>query len=171
VCFLCHFPSGHPAFALRSTLPCGARTFLTVPEGTPRPSGLLAISIALTGTAISQVWRFRLLRNNSSAEARRTVEETSSLFGSHHLLASMRQDAASANGPDLMALLPLSRRASSVRKSLAGPYRPLLSPRGHPLTTAVYSERPSGVPLRGDAFWWRCVASHDRSTGECCPCP
>ena len=26
--FLCHFPSGRPAFALRSTLPCGARTFL-----------------------------------------------------------------------------------------------------------------------------------------------
>ena len=26
--FLCHFPSGRPAFALRSTLPFGARTFL-----------------------------------------------------------------------------------------------------------------------------------------------
>lgn len=31
MCFLCHFPSGHPALALPSTLPCRARTFLDPP--------------------------------------------------------------------------------------------------------------------------------------------
>ena len=29
VSFLCHFPSGRPAWVLPSALPCGARTFLT----------------------------------------------------------------------------------------------------------------------------------------------
>ncbi len=28
VCFLLHFPSGHPAWVLPSTMPCGVRTFL-----------------------------------------------------------------------------------------------------------------------------------------------
>ena len=28
VCFLWHFPAGHPGWALPTTLPCGARTFL-----------------------------------------------------------------------------------------------------------------------------------------------
>jgi hypothetical protein len=28
VCFLWHFPAGHPGSALPTTLPCGARTFL-----------------------------------------------------------------------------------------------------------------------------------------------
>src|SRR5690606_13699830 len=32
VCFLCHFPSGHPAWPLASTLPCEARTFLSWPR-------------------------------------------------------------------------------------------------------------------------------------------
>jgi len=36
VFFLWHFPSGHPGFVLRSTLPCGARTFLQRP-GTASP--------------------------------------------------------------------------------------------------------------------------------------
>jgi hypothetical protein len=30
VCFLWHFPAGHPGWALPTTLPCGARTFLDV---------------------------------------------------------------------------------------------------------------------------------------------
>jgi hypothetical protein len=36
--FLCHFPSGHPAWVLPSALPCGARTFLShlPPEGGDR---------------------------------------------------------------------------------------------------------------------------------------
>src|SRR5262249_39958241 len=29
VCFLCHFPSGHPDRALPGALPCGVRTFLS----------------------------------------------------------------------------------------------------------------------------------------------
>jgi len=29
VCFLWHFPAGHPGSVLPTTLPCGARTFLT----------------------------------------------------------------------------------------------------------------------------------------------
>ena len=39
VCSLWHFPSGRPAWALPSILPCGARTFL-IPKRT-RPSGPL----------------------------------------------------------------------------------------------------------------------------------
>ena len=40
VCFLWHFPAGHPGSLLATTLPCGARTFL---DGwlPPRPSGRL----------------------------------------------------------------------------------------------------------------------------------
>ena len=30
VCFLLHFPSGHPAWVLPSVLPCGVRTFLDI---------------------------------------------------------------------------------------------------------------------------------------------
>jgi hypothetical protein len=44
VCFLWHFPAGHPGSALPTTLPCGARTFLGDP-GKPeptRPPGQLA---------------------------------------------------------------------------------------------------------------------------------
>ena len=39
--FLCHFPSGHPAWALPSALPGGARTFLPPPESGERSPGLL----------------------------------------------------------------------------------------------------------------------------------
>ena len=41
VCFLWHCPAGHPGSALPTTLPCGARTFLTGPErpgATARPT-------------------------------------------------------------------------------------------------------------------------------------
>ena len=40
VCFLWHFPAGHPGSALPTTLPCGARTFLTglTPGATARPT-------------------------------------------------------------------------------------------------------------------------------------
>ena len=31
VCFLWHYPAGHPGSALPTTLPCGARTFLGAP--------------------------------------------------------------------------------------------------------------------------------------------
>ena len=44
VCFLWHCPAGHPGSALPTTLPCGARTFLTGPEGPARPSGRLTRS-------------------------------------------------------------------------------------------------------------------------------
>ena len=39
--FLCHFPSGRPAWALPSALPGGARTFLPPPESGERSPGLL----------------------------------------------------------------------------------------------------------------------------------
>jgi hypothetical protein len=44
VCFLWHFPAGHPGSALPTTLPCGARTFLDAPgePEAPRPPGQLA---------------------------------------------------------------------------------------------------------------------------------
>jgi hypothetical protein len=40
VCFLWHYPAGHPGSALPTTLPCGARTFLAglVPGATARPT-------------------------------------------------------------------------------------------------------------------------------------
>jgi hypothetical protein len=40
VCFLWHYPAGHPGSALPTTLPCGARTFLTgpAPGATARPT-------------------------------------------------------------------------------------------------------------------------------------
>src|ERR1700745_429284 len=40
VCFLWHCPAGHPGSALPTTLPCGARTFLTglAPGATARPT-------------------------------------------------------------------------------------------------------------------------------------
>ena len=40
VCFLWHCPAGHPGSALPTTLPCGARTFLTglTPGATARPT-------------------------------------------------------------------------------------------------------------------------------------
>ena len=40
VCFLWHFPAGHPGSLLATTLPCGARTFLDS-WWLPRPSGRL----------------------------------------------------------------------------------------------------------------------------------
>ena len=41
VCFLWHFPWGHPHWTLSSTLLCGARTFLPPPGSGERSSGLL----------------------------------------------------------------------------------------------------------------------------------
>jgi hypothetical protein len=41
VCFLWHCPAGHPGSTLSTTLPCGARTFLTGPRGPARPPGRL----------------------------------------------------------------------------------------------------------------------------------
>src|SRR5579863_8308538 len=40
VCFLWHCPAGHPGSVLPTTLPCGARTFLTgqTPGATARPT-------------------------------------------------------------------------------------------------------------------------------------
>jgi hypothetical protein len=44
VCFLWHYPAGHPGSALPTTLPHGARTFLGTPgePGATRPPGQLA---------------------------------------------------------------------------------------------------------------------------------
>ena len=41
VCSLLHFPSARAAQALPGTVPCGARTFLGIPEGMTRLSGRL----------------------------------------------------------------------------------------------------------------------------------
>ena len=45
VCSLWHCPAGHPGSVLPTTLPCGARTFLTGPctHGPARPPGRLAL--------------------------------------------------------------------------------------------------------------------------------
>ena len=42
VCFLWHFPAGHPGSVLPTTLPCGARTFLAGAMAPARPPGRLA---------------------------------------------------------------------------------------------------------------------------------
>src|SRR5690348_6050382 len=54
VCSLWHCPSGHPAWPLASTLPCGAPTFLDVvtrrpkpTTATPRPPGRLTIATVI----------------------------------------------------------------------------------------------------------------------------
>ena len=45
VCSLWHFPAGYPGWALPTTLPCGARTFLdSAVTCLPRPPGQLACS-------------------------------------------------------------------------------------------------------------------------------
>jgi hypothetical protein len=47
VCFLWHCPAGHPGSVLPTTLPCGARTFLTGPQARrDRPADSPAIRIA-----------------------------------------------------------------------------------------------------------------------------
>jgi hypothetical protein len=45
VCFLWHFPSGHPDWPLASTLPCGVPTFLDPVDAGPRPPGRLTALI------------------------------------------------------------------------------------------------------------------------------
>ena len=55
VCFLWHFPAGHPGSALPTTLPCGARTFLVdagEPEST-RPPGQLTRRSPILGRRAS----------------------------------------------------------------------------------------------------------------------
>jgi hypothetical protein len=50
VCFLWHYPAGHPGSALPTTLPCGARTFLTGPEARrDRPADSPAVQDTPTG--------------------------------------------------------------------------------------------------------------------------
>ena len=47
VCFLWHYPAGHPGSVLPTTLPCGARTFLTGPRGPARPPGRLTRNVRI----------------------------------------------------------------------------------------------------------------------------
>jgi hypothetical protein len=44
VCFLWHFPAGHPDWPLTSTVPYGAPTFLDQVRAWPRPPGRLTVS-------------------------------------------------------------------------------------------------------------------------------
>jgi len=55
VCFLWHCPAGHPGWALATTLPLGARTFLNDVRRCDRPAGSPAVLLgyALTGCAPS----------------------------------------------------------------------------------------------------------------------
>src|SRR5215831_16075029 len=73
VCFLWHCPAGHPGSALPTTLPCGARTFLTgfPRRGRPADSPAAASSIGAgrvswVDAAARQRWR-----PTSSAHSRR----------------------------------------------------------------------------------------------------
>jgi len=63
VCFLWHCPAGRPGLALPTTLPCGARTFLTGPRGPARPPGRLTrTKDTATGCATAAcAWRRRRL--------------------------------------------------------------------------------------------------------------
>jgi len=47
--FLCHFPSGRPAWVLPSALPCGARTFLSRRKRRPRTLGPLRVHCSTLG--------------------------------------------------------------------------------------------------------------------------
>src|SRR6202011_3078589 len=47
VCFLWHCPAGHPGSVLPTTLPFGARTFLTGPLGPARPPGRLTQDVRI----------------------------------------------------------------------------------------------------------------------------
>ena len=47
VCFLWHCPAGHPGSALPTTLPCGARTFLTGLPRRDRPAGSPAVFLSV----------------------------------------------------------------------------------------------------------------------------
>src|ERR1700691_267026 len=59
VCFLWHYPAGHPGSALPTTLPCGARTFLTgpAPGATAPPthphSGYCRFAAPAAGSALA----------------------------------------------------------------------------------------------------------------------
>lgn len=55
VCFLWHYPADHSGWALPTTVPEGARTFLGAPEcdATVRPTGPCSIVLALPDTVCS----------------------------------------------------------------------------------------------------------------------
>ena len=59
VCFLCHFPSGHPDRGLPGALPCGVRTFLPArpDRGQGARSGRLANCGGLSKSYPSVSWR------------------------------------------------------------------------------------------------------------------
>ena len=50
VCFLWHCPAGHPGWALPTTLPCGARTFLGGSPRRGRPAGSSVSSLGLVSS-------------------------------------------------------------------------------------------------------------------------
>ena len=52
--FLCHFPSGRPAWALPSALPGGARTFLSLPKAkSGHPAYWAKLSIASLASSLA----------------------------------------------------------------------------------------------------------------------
>jgi hypothetical protein len=62
VCSLWHCPAGHPGWALPTTLPCGARTFLST-AGVPRPPDRLA------SPSLGQLWRIPTSEGSNSSTA------------------------------------------------------------------------------------------------------
>jgi len=74
--FLCHFPSGRPAWVLPSALPGGARTFLAPPEGGERSPGLLGLSQVYQGACVTirQGFSLRGAISQEGALGRRAVE-------------------------------------------------------------------------------------------------
>src|SRR6476620_2479150 len=70
VCFLCHFPSGHPDRPLAGALPCGVRTFLV----RLRPCGLRRRDhLFLCGTSIIAAFSFQLSALSSQLSASRRL--------------------------------------------------------------------------------------------------
>jgi hypothetical protein len=74
VCFLLHFPSGHPAWPLASTVLCGVRTFLIPPQrdATARQTRTLTI-ISPNGECTEAGARhLKVMQETRTAETRRT---------------------------------------------------------------------------------------------------
>lgn len=65
VCSLLHFPSGHPAWKLSSTLPCGVRTFLSSRCGRPTGSHE-GFYLESCSRAQRCVWRHAVLASTNS---------------------------------------------------------------------------------------------------------
>jgi len=89
VCFLWHFPAGHPGWALPTTLPCGARTFLgdALEHRRDRPADSSAVAHRLAD---------HQPQGHCTSQRRRTDESLEIVFYLNHQdVAAMIKELAS----------------------------------------------------------------------------